>query len=87
MSGPIITQNNDLSAPMVATPNQAIQRLQISRATLYELINNGDLESYTEGRSRRILVQSMDHYIQRRLRLSSRSLRVSNRGWRRWRPI
>jgi excisionase family DNA binding protein len=60
-------QTNDLSAPVVATPNQAIQRLQVSRATLYELINNGDLESYTEGRSRRILVQSMDRYIERRL--------------------
>jgi excisionase family DNA binding protein len=66
MSEPI-TVLSDLAAPVVATPNQAIQRLQISRATLYELINNGDLESYTEGRSRRILVQSMDRYIQRRL--------------------
>jgi excisionase family DNA binding protein len=67
MSGLSTVQTNDPSAPIVATPNQAIQRLQISRATLYELINNGDLESYTEGRSRRILVQSMDRYIQRRL--------------------
>jgi excisionase family DNA binding protein len=67
MSGPIAAPTNDLSSPVVATPNQAIQRLQVSRATLYELINNGDLESYTEGRSRRILVQSMDRYIQRRL--------------------
>jgi excisionase family DNA binding protein len=67
MPEPTIAQTGDLSAPIVATPNQAIQRLQISRATLYDLINSGDLESYTEGRSRRILVQSMDRYIQRRL--------------------
>jgi excisionase family DNA binding protein len=67
MSGQIAAQTNDLSAPVVATPNQAILRLQVSRATLYELINNGALESYTEGRSRRILVQSMDRYIERRL--------------------
>jgi excisionase family DNA binding protein len=67
MPEPITSQGNDLAAPVVATPNQAIQRLQVSRATLYELINNGDLESYTEGRSRRILVQSMDRYILRRL--------------------
>ena len=57
----------DLGAPVVATANQAIQRLQVSRATLYELINDGTLESYTEGRSRRITVSSMDKYIQRRL--------------------
>jgi excisionase family DNA binding protein len=67
MPEPITAQGNDLAVPVVATPNQAIQRLHVSRATLYELINNGDLESYTEGRSRRILVQSMDRYIRRRL--------------------
>ncbi|KJC35642.1 hypothetical protein UP09_30930 [Bradyrhizobium sp. LTSP885] len=66
MSEPI-TQQNDLAAPVVATANQAIQRLQVSRATLYELINSGVLESYTEGRARRITIRSMDRYIERRL--------------------
>jgi len=63
---PLALQTNDLSAPVVATPNQAIQRLQVSRATLYDLINNGDLESYTEGRSRRILKAPAAHHIRPR---------------------
>ncbi|WP_338693204.1 hypothetical protein V5279_43355 [Bradyrhizobium sp. 26S5] len=31
------------------------------------LINTGELESYTEGKSRRILVKSISDYIERRL--------------------
>ena len=40
---------------------------------VYELTNTGELESYTEGKSRRITVKSMDEYIERRLRARSRS--------------
>jgi excisionase family DNA binding protein len=41
--------------------------LQISRKTLYRLINEGELESYTEGKSRRIIVKSMGALVERRL--------------------
>lgn len=51
----------------VVSPNQAMQALLVSRATLYSLINSGELESYTEGRSRRIIATSLDAYIARRL--------------------
>jgi excisionase family DNA binding protein len=57
----------DLAAPLVASPNQAMKVLLVSRATLYSLINTGELDSYTEGRSRRITVQSIGSYLQRRL--------------------
>ena len=43
-----------LEAPLVVSPNQAMQALLISRETLYRLINAGELESYTERRARRI---------------------------------
>jgi excisionase family DNA binding protein len=56
-----------LDAPLVASPNQAMKALMVSRATLYALINAGDLESYTEGRSRRITVESINAYVKRRL--------------------
>jgi len=56
-----------LGARWVASPNQAMKALLVSRATLYTLINTGELESYTEGRSRRITVQSIGSYLQRRL--------------------
>jgi excisionase family DNA binding protein len=54
-------------APLVASPKQAMRAIQVSRKKLYELINTGELESYTEGKSRRITVKSINDYIERRL--------------------
>jgi excisionase family DNA binding protein len=56
-----------LDTPLVVSPNQAMKALMVSRATLYGLINGGELASYTEGRSRRITVESINAYVQRRL--------------------
>jgi excisionase family DNA binding protein len=56
-----------LEVPLVASPNQAMRAIQVSRKKLYELINTGELESYTEGKSRRITVKSIGEYIERRL--------------------
>jgi excisionase family DNA binding protein len=53
--------------PLVASPNQTMRVIQVSRKKLYELINTGELESYTEGKSRRITVKSINEYIERRL--------------------
>jgi excisionase family DNA binding protein len=54
-------------SPLVASPNQTMRTIQVSRKKLYELINTGELESYTEGKSRRITVRSINDYIERRL--------------------
>jgi excisionase family DNA binding protein len=56
-----------LEAPLVASPNQTMKALLVSRATLYTLLNAGELESYTEGRARRISVESITSYVKRRL--------------------
>ena len=56
-----------LEAPLVASPNQTMRAIQVSRKKLYELINSGELESYTEGKSRRITVKSINEYVERRL--------------------
>ena len=56
-----------LEAPLVASPKQTMKAIQVSRKKLYELINTGELESYTEGKSRRITVRSINDYIERRL--------------------
>jgi excisionase family DNA binding protein len=61
------SQAISLDAPLVASPNQAMKALLVSRSTLYELINAGELESYAEGRSRRITVESIQAYVKRRL--------------------
>jgi hypothetical protein len=57
----------DLEAPLVASPNQAMKALLVSRATLYTLLNTGELDSYTDGRSRKISVNSITSYVKRRL--------------------
>ena len=64
-----------LEAPLVASPNQAMRSIQVSRKKLYELINTGELESYTEGKSRRITVKSINEYIERRLAAEAARLR------------
>ena len=56
-----------LDTPLVVSPNHAMKALMVSRATLYGLINARELESYTEGRSRRITVESINAYVRRRL--------------------
>jgi hypothetical protein len=53
--------------PLVASPKQTMRAIQVSRKKLYELINTGELESYTEGKSRRIIVKSINDYVERRL--------------------
>jgi hypothetical protein len=65
IAGPSIGQ------PLVASPNQTMTALGIGRAKLYELINAGELESYVEGHSRKILWESIHALIKRRLAAES----------------
>lgn len=55
------------SRPIVASVNEAMSALQIGRGKIYELLNKGELESYREGSSRKILWRSIDAYVERRL--------------------
>ena len=56
-----------MGQPLVASANQAMIALGIGRAKLYEKINSGELESYVDGGSRKILWDSIHAFIQRRL--------------------
>jgi excisionase family DNA binding protein len=56
-----------INQPLVASPNQAMTALGIGRAKLYEKINAGELESYVDGGSRKILWASIHAFIKRRL--------------------
>jgi hypothetical protein len=67
-------------APLVASPNQAMRAIQVLRKKLYELINTGELESYTEGKSRRITVKSINEYIERRLAAEAASRAAPDRN-------
>ena len=52
---------------LVASPRLARLMLDVGNTHLYELIEAGELESYLDGRSRKIIVDSIYRYIQRRL--------------------
>jgi excisionase family DNA binding protein len=52
---------------LVATVNETMAALKIGRAKTYELLNNGQLRSYVEGTSRKILWSSIHEYIERRI--------------------
>lgn len=53
--------------PIVASVNETMVALKIGRAKTYELINSGQLQSYVEGTSRKIIWSSIYDYIKRRL--------------------
>jgi hypothetical protein len=64
-------QNTGLSdwevGPLVVKPKAAWRMLACSNTRGYELLNAGELESFLDGRSRKITVESIRQYIARRL--------------------
>jgi excisionase family DNA binding protein len=59
-----------LAERVSATPRQTCTALSIGVTKLYELLGNGELASYREGKARRILVSSIRDYVARRLEAS-----------------
>jgi excisionase family DNA binding protein len=53
--------------PLVVKPREAWRLLGCSNTHGYELLNAGELESFRDGRSRKIVVKSIHDYIARRL--------------------
>jgi excisionase family DNA binding protein len=70
MVRPEIT-GRDVGQSLVASPNQAMTALGIGRAKLYEKINAGELKSYVDGGSRKILWDSIHAFIEQRLAAES----------------
>jgi hypothetical protein len=52
---------------LVVSPRRARYMLDCGNTRLYELLKNNELESYLDGRSRRITVASIHRHIARRL--------------------
>lgn len=58
---------SDLDGAIVCSPRTAMVMLDCQRETLYKLLNAGELESFLEGRSRKIVVASIHRLVERRL--------------------
>lgn len=60
-------------SPLAVKPSRACIMLDIGVTRLYELLNAGQLESYKDGRSRKITVASINAYVARRLKENQQS--------------
>jgi hypothetical protein len=71
-------------APRAVSPKTAGDLIEQGVTKINKLIRSGELESYVEGGSRRILVASIDDYIARRIAASrgQSSLRPGGPGRR-----
>ena len=56
--------SNDAQSPRLLDVQQVSDLLNISRTSVYDLISTGELESIKIGRSRRILVEDLELFIQ-----------------------
>lgn len=59
--------------PLVVPPRRASELLCMGLTRLYELLHEGELESYRHGRSRRITTASIRAYIERQIAASPRN--------------
>jgi hypothetical protein len=71
MSIPSTGLSND--GPLVVSPRRARHLLDMGNTRLYELLAAGELDSFLDGRSRKITIESIHRYISRRLVASRRS--------------
>lgn len=53
--------------PLAVSPKVAFAMIGVGVTKGYELLNSGDLDSYSEGRARRITTASIEAYVARRL--------------------
>jgi hypothetical protein len=69
----MITQNTHVgeAAPLVVSPRVACVMLNIGTTRLYQLIGAGELDSYLDGRVRRITIDSIRRRIARLLAASA----------------
>ena len=56
---------------LAVPPREAARMLSLSLSRVYELLRNGELESYQDGRARRITVTSIYALLARRLAASA----------------
>jgi hypothetical protein len=56
--------------PLVVSPRRAQRMLDIGHSRLYELLAGGELRSFKDGKSRKIVVASIRDFVARRLAAS-----------------
>jgi excisionase family DNA binding protein len=72
--------------PLIVKPQEARRMLACSNTRLYELLAERELDSFRDGRSRKITVESILRYIARQLASTDNSVSTSAQLRRRGRP-
>jgi excisionase family DNA binding protein len=73
--------------PLAVTPRQACILLGVGNTRLYQLISNGELESYLDGRARRITMRGIRRRIARLLAITDgNAVSIQTAPRRRGRP-
>jgi hypothetical protein len=62
-----LSESGRLTEPLVVKPKVAWKMLACGNTRGYELLASGELESFLDGRSRKITVASIYQYIERHL--------------------
>jgi hypothetical protein len=68
---------------LLISPRRACHLLDCGITRLYQLLNTGELESFLDGRSRKIIVESIRRYIDKRLSTAKERSAVPRRHGRR----
>ena len=66
-----VAEHSQNFSPLVVSPKGACLLINCSITRLYELLNAGEISSYRDGKSRKIIVASIKDFIERRLREES----------------
>ena len=82
----ILSTGLDGDERLVVSPRRARHMLDCGNTRLYELINGGELDSFLDGRSRKITVESIHRYIARHLAPTDNSVGTKPQPPRRGRP-
>jgi excisionase family DNA binding protein len=53
--------------PRVTDVTGGCKRANVGKDRFYELLNSGEIESYLDGRARKVLLASVDAYIDRQI--------------------
>ena len=67
MAVPNTTLSDWEGAPLIVKPKEARRMLACGHTRLYQLIAAGELDSFLDGRARKITVDSIRRYIARQL--------------------
>ena len=62
---------------LAVAPREAGRLLSLSTTKIYQLLRTGELDSFSDGKARRILTSSIENYIERHRA-------AGGAGWRSW---